>query len=39
MQRKIMSAQDAVSLIRDGDTLAVSGFVGIGTPEELIIAL
>lgn len=39
MQRKVMSAQDAVSLIRDGDTLAVSGFVGIGTPEELILAL
>lgn len=39
MVQKIISAADAVSLIRDGDTVAVSGFVGIGTPEELIIAL
>lgn len=39
MTQKVMNAADAVSLIRDGDTLAVSGFVGIGTPEELIIAL
>src|SRR3954468_8683860 len=36
---KIVSAQEAVALVRDGDTVAVSGFVGIGTPDELIIAL
>ena len=36
---KIVTAQEAVALIRDGDTVAVSGFVGIGTPDELIIAL
>jgi propionate CoA-transferase len=36
---KIVSARQAVALIRDGDTVAVSGFVGIGTPDELIIAL
>ena len=36
---KIVSAADAVGLIRDGDTLATSGFVGIGFAEELAIAL
>src|SRR3954469_20180566 len=36
---KIVSAQEAVALVRDSDTVAVSGFVGIGTPDELIIAL
>ena len=35
---KIVSADEAVAMIRDGDTVAVSGFVGIGTPDELIIA-
>ena len=39
MTQKVFSSEDAISLIQDGDTLAVSGFVGIGTPEELIIAL
>src|SRR5215207_822647 len=36
---KIVTAPEAIALIRDGDTVAVSGFVGIGTPDELIIAL
>jgi propionate CoA-transferase len=39
MKNKIVSADDAIALIQDGDTLCVSGFVGTGTPEELIIAL
>ncbi|MBS0494153.1 MAG: acyl CoA:acetate/3-ketoacid CoA transferase, partial [Proteobacteria bacterium] len=36
---KIVSAQEAVRLIRDGDTVATGGFVGIGFAEELAIAL
>jgi propionate CoA-transferase len=36
---KIVSAADAVELIRDGDTLATGGFVGIGFAEEIAIAI
>ena len=36
---KLVSAADAVNLIRDGDTVATSGFVGIGFAEEIAIAL
>jgi propionate CoA-transferase len=36
---KIMSAREAVSRIRDGDTIATSGFVGIGFPENIAVAL
>lgn len=39
MNNKITSAGDAVAIVRSGDTIATSGFVGIGTPEELLIAL
>ena len=38
-QGKIVSAAEAIGLIRDGDTLATSGFVGIGFAEELALAL
>ena len=38
-QGKIVTAVEAVGLIRDGDTVATSGFVGIGFAEELAIAL
>lgn len=38
-KNKIVSAGDAVALIHDGDTLANSGFVGNGTPDELLAAL
>ena len=35
MSGKIMSVKDALSLISDGDTVAVGGFVGNAHPEEL----
>ena len=36
---KAVSASDAVSLIRSGDTVATGGFVGIGFPENIAAAL
>lgn len=36
---KLISLQDAVNLIRDGDTIMVGGFLAVGTPERLIDAL
>src|SRR5215831_6157370 len=39
LKNKIVSAGEAIAIIRDGDTLCVSGFVGIGTPDELLIAI
>ncbi len=36
---KTVSATDAVSLIRSGDTVATGGFVGIGFPENIAVAL
>lgn len=36
---KVVSATDAVRLIRDGDTVATGGFVGIGFAEGVAIAL
>src|SRR3954449_3130176 len=36
---KIVSAAEAVRLIRDGDTIATGGFVGIGFAEEIAVAL
>ena len=38
-KNKIATAEEAVAVIRDGDVMAAAGFVGNGTPEELIIAL
>ncbi|MGZ5038958.1 MAG: CoA-transferase, partial [Usitatibacter sp.] len=39
MKNKIVPAADAIAIIRDGDTIAFSGFVGTGTPDELIVEL
>jgi propionate CoA-transferase len=38
-QGKQVSAAEALALVRDGDTLASSGFVGIGFAENLAVAL
>ncbi|MBU3112894.1 acyl CoA:acetate/3-ketoacid CoA transferase [Clostridium lacusfryxellense] len=37
--KKIMSSQDAISLIKNGDTVAIGGFIGSGHPEELTIEI
>src|ERR671916_790423 len=39
LKNKIVTAAEAVAIIRSDDTVCVSGFVGIGTPDELLIAL
>jgi propionate CoA-transferase len=39
MSTKVVSAGEAVALIHDGATLANAGFVGNGTPDELLAAL
>ncbi|MBR1217686.1 acyl CoA:acetate/3-ketoacid CoA transferase [Bradyrhizobium sp. U87765 SZCCT0131] len=39
LKNKIVSADEAVAIIRDRDTICTSGFVGVGTPDELLIAL
>src|SRR5262249_39916663 len=36
---KIVSAEEAARLVRDGDTVATGGFVGIGFAEEIAVAL
>lgn len=36
---KVVSATEAVQIIRDGDTVATGGFVGIGFAEEIALAL
>ncbi len=39
MRKKIVSATEAVAIIRDGDTLCCSGFGSNGVPVELVLAL
>jgi propionate CoA-transferase len=36
---KVISAQEAAARIRSGDTIATGGFVGIGFPEAVVVAL
>jgi propionate CoA-transferase len=38
-RNKVVSVEDAVRVVMDGDAVATSGFVGIGFPEELALAL
>lgn len=38
-REKIVSADEAVAIMHDGDTVCVSGCVGAGTPDELLIAV
>ncbi|MBC8059836.1 MAG: acyl CoA:acetate/3-ketoacid CoA transferase [Clostridiaceae bacterium] len=37
--KKIMSSSEAIALIKNGDTVAVGGFIGCGHPEELTIKI
>ena len=39
IRQKVVDAKDAVALVRDGDTVCVSGFVCQGTPEAVLKAL
>ena len=38
-RNKVVSLAEAVALVRSGDTLCTSGFVGIGTPDDLLVGL
>src|SRR6266446_1595305 len=38
-RNKILTAVEAARLVRDGDTVATGGFVGIGFPENIAVAL
>ena len=38
-RNKVVSAEESVQLIRDGDSLATGGFVGVAFPEALAVAL
>jgi len=39
MRKKVISERDAAALIKDGDVLTTSGFVGIGVPDALLAAV
>jgi len=39
MRDKVVTAAEAVAIIRPGDMIATSGFVGIGTPDAIFAAL
>jgi propionate CoA-transferase len=39
MKHKIVTAEEAVALVRDGDTLVNTGFIGSGAPEDLLVTL
>ena len=39
LRNKVVSAKEAIAVIRDGDTLANTGFIGSGVPEQLLAEL
>lgn len=39
MHNKVVSAAEAAALVKDGDAVTTSGFVGIGVPDELLCAI
>src|SRR4051812_26272270 len=39
MRTKVVSGEAAAAVVRDGDTICTSGFVGVGTPDGLLVAL
>ena len=39
MKHKVVTASEAIALLRDGDTLVNTGFVGCGAPEDLLVTL
>jgi propionate CoA-transferase len=39
MRNKITSAAEAVAIVQNGDAICTSGFVGIGVPDALLVAL
>jgi propionate CoA-transferase len=39
MKSKIVSPAEAAAIVRAGDTVSVAGFIGIGTPDELLLAI
>lgn len=39
MKNKVVKSREAVDLIHDGDSMCTSGFVGVGTPDEILAAL
>ena len=39
MRNKIVTAAEAVAVIQNGDAFCTSGFVGIGVPDALLVAL
>ena len=39
MRNKVVSPAEAAAIVRNGDTVSVSGFVVVGTPDELLIAI
>src|SRR5262245_34719753 len=39
MLKKVISAEDAISVLHDGDVLATTGYGGHGVPEQLLVSL